>query len=323
MVVVRSGVSQVRCVLPSALHLRGLERRRRLLSVSLLTFTACSVPSPRDLASPMVSTDTGSVAVPGSRIYYESTGTGPAVVLVHGGNLDRRMWDEQLPVLVPYFRVIRYDARGFGRSGYADTAFQAHADLYALLRHLDVSRASLVGLSLGGRIAIDFTLDHPDMVEKLVLAGPGLSGWQDWSAEDTTWIIAARRAAHDRDSVGMAMAWLTSDYMRPAMQQPLLASRLRAIASDNATYWMALARRGEVERDADPPALGRLAAIRSPTLVMVGDRDSPVIRRIVDTIAASIPGSAVLVIHGAGHMVNMERPDEFNRAALAFLRGGR
>ena len=121
----------------------------------------------------------------------------------------------------------------------------------------------------------------------------------------------------------MAMAWLTSDYMRPAMEQPPLASRLRAIASDNATYWMALARHGEVERHADPSALGRLAAIRSPTLVMVGDRDSPVIRRIVDTIAASIPGSAVLVIHGAGHMVNMERPAEFNRATLAFLRGGR
>ena len=233
------------------------------------------------------------------------------------------MWDDQLPVLVPYFRVIRYDARGFGRSGHADTAFQAQADLYALLRHLDVSRASLVGLSLGGRIAIDFTLDHPEMVDKLVLAGPGLSGWQDWSAEDSTWIVAARRAAHARDSIGMAMAWLSSDYMRPAMEQPLLASRLRAIASDNATFWMTLARRGEVERDADPPALGRLTAIRVPTLVMVGDRDSPVIRRIVDTLAVRIIGSRVLVIHGSGHMVNMERPAEFNRAALMFLRRGR
>ena len=306
MVIVRSRVSQV-----------------RLLSISLLVLTACSAPSPRLDTSPTAITDTGSVSVPGSRLYYESTGNGPVVVLLHGGNLDRRMWDDQLPVLVPYFRVIRYDARGFGRSGHADTAYQAHADLYALLRHLDVSRASLVGLSLGGRIAIDFTLDHPEMVDKLVLAGPGLSGWQDWSAEDSTWIVAARRAAHARDSIGMAMAWLSSDYMRPAMEQPLLASRLRAIASDNATFWMTLAQRGEVERDADPPALGRLAAIRVPTLVIVGDRDSPVIRRIVDTLAVSIIGSRVLVIHGSGHMVNMERPAEFNRAALTFLRRGR
>jgi 3-oxoadipate enol-lactonase len=289
------------------------------LLVSVLALTACGVHSPHPHASPAASVDTGSFFVPGSRLYYESMGSGPTVVLLHGGNLDRRMWDEQLPVLVPHFRVIRYDARGFGRSGHADTVFQAHADLYALLHHLDVRRASFVGLSLGGRIAIDFTLEHPDMVEKLVLAGPGLSGWRDWSAEDTTWLTAARRAAHAGDSVGMAIAWLTSAYMRPAMEQPRLANRLRAIASENATYWMGLFRHGEVEQDANPPALGRLAAIRSPTLLLVGDRDSPVIRRIVDTLSVSIPRSAVVVIHGAGHMVNLERSPEFNLAVLEFL----
>ena len=75
----------------------------------------------------------------------------------------------------------------------------------------------------------------------------------------------------------------------------------------------------DLEREADPPALGRLSAIRAPTLVLVGDRDSPVIRRIVDTLTARIPSSAVVVIPGAGHMVNMERPAEFNRAVLDFL----
>jgi len=229
------------------------------------------------------------------------------------------MWDAQLPILASHFRVIRYDARGFGRSGPADTAYQAHTDLYVLLQHLRVGRAALVGLSLGGRIAIDFALEHPDMVDKLVLAGPGLSGWRDWAAEDTTWLIAARRAGNARDSVGMAMAWLTSDYMRPAMEQPQLAKRLRAIAFDNATYWMGLFRYGDREREADPPALGHLPAIRAPTLLLVGDRDSPVIRLIVDTLASRIPNSAVVVIHGAGHMVNMERPAEFNRAVLEFL----
>jgi 3-oxoadipate enol-lactonase len=263
--------------------------------------------------------DTGFVVVPGGRLYYEARGNGRTVVLLHGGNLDRRMWDEQVPVLLPHFRVIRYDARGFGRSGPADTTFQAHTDLYALLEHLAVHRASLVGLSLGGRIALDFALDHPEMIDKLVLAGPGLSGWTDWSAEDTTWLIATRRAARAGDSVGMALAWLSSDYMRPAMEQARLAARLRALASDNATYWMTLFRHGDLEREADPPALGRLSAIRAPTLLLVGDRDSPVIRRIVDTLAASISGATVVPIHGAGHMVNMERPAEFNRAVLDFL----
>lgn len=271
------------------------------------------------LHPPAFATDSGFVAVTSGRLYYESMGRGRTIVLVHGGNLDCRMWDPQLPVLATRFRVIRYDARGFGRSSPADTVFQAHSDLYALLEHLAVRRATLVGLSLGGRIAIDFALAHPEMVDKLVLAGPGLSGWKDWSAEDTTWLSVARHAAAASDSVGMAMAWLTSDYMRPAMEQPHVAKDLRALAAANATYWMRLFRHGDPEREAEPPALGQLAAIRAPTLLVVGDRDSRVIRQIVDTLHASISGSAVVVIHGAGHMVNMERPTEFNRALMDFL----
>jgi len=107
--------------------------------------------------------------------------------------------------------------------------------------------------------------------------------------------------------------------MRPAMERPGLAKQLRALASDNATYWMGVFRHGDLEREAEPPALGRLSLIRSPTLLVVGDRDSPVIRRIVDTLATSIAGSDVVVIRGAGHMVNMERPSEFNRVLLDFL----
>jgi pimeloyl-ACP methyl ester carboxylesterase len=298
-------------------------RRVALLSMSLVALTTFGVRSRSRRPTLVPLADSGFVAVSGSRLYYESIGSGPTVVLLHGGNLDRRMWDEQLPVFVPHFRVIRYDVRGFGRSGRADSAFQNHVDLYDLLQHLAVRRVSLVGLSLGGRIAIDFALDHPEMVLKLVLAGPGLSGWTDWSAEDTSWLIVARRAAHAKDSVGMAMAWLTSGYMRPAMEHPELAKRLRAIAADNATYWMGLFRDGDREQEADPPALGRLSAIRAPTLLLVGDRDSPVIRRIVDTLAANITGATVVRIRRAGHMVNMERPAEFNRAVLDFLSGGR
>src|SRR5437762_5385147 len=95
--------------------------------------------------------DTGFVAVPFGHIFYEAVGTGPTVVLIHGGNLDRRMWDQQVAVLALHFRVIRYDLRGFGRSTPADTPYQAQTDLYELLQHLAVHRASLSGLSLGGR----------------------------------------------------------------------------------------------------------------------------------------------------------------------------
>jgi pimeloyl-ACP methyl ester carboxylesterase len=285
---------------------------------ALLALFACATRSRAPASLPLA--DTGFVAVPGGRLYYESIGNGQTVVLLHGGNLDRRMWDAQLPMLTPHFRVIRYDARGFGRSAPADTTFQAKSDLYALLEHLAVRRASLVGLSLGGRIAIDFVLEHPDMVDKLVLAGPGLSGWRDWSGEDTTWLGRARRAGNAGDSVGMALAWLTSDYMRPAMQLPSVAKQLRTLTADNARYWMVLFRHGDLEREVAPPALSRLSAIRAPTLLVVGDHDTRAIRQIVNTLASSIPGAAVVVLREAGHMVNMERPREFNRVLMDFLR---
>ncbi|MBK6845089.1 MAG: alpha/beta fold hydrolase [Gemmatimonadetes bacterium] len=88
--------------------------------------------------------------VPGSTLFYESAGTGSPVILLHGGNLDRRMWDAEFGALQRTHRVIRYDARGYGRSGASDTAFSAHHDLRALMDALQLPRASLVGLSLGG-----------------------------------------------------------------------------------------------------------------------------------------------------------------------------
>ncbi|HVT38084.1 MAG TPA: alpha/beta hydrolase, partial [Gemmatimonadaceae bacterium] len=120
--------------------------------------------------------DTGAVGVNGTQLFYEEAGSGPVVVLLHGANLDRRMWDPQFLPLAREHRVIRYDLRGYGRSGPADTPYQAHEDLRALLGALQVQRTSLIGLSGGGRIAIDFALANPQMVDRLVLAAPGLSG---------------------------------------------------------------------------------------------------------------------------------------------------
>src|SRR2546422_11630061 len=116
----------------------------------------------------------------------------------------------------------------------------------------------------------------------------------------------------------MAMSCLGYDDSRPEMKEPRLAKRLRAIAADNATRWMGLFRHGDLERPADPSALGRLSTIRARTLLLVGDRDSPVIRAIVDTISSRIRGSGVVVIHRAGHMVYLGRAAELKRAVLNF-----
>lgn len=269
-------------------------------------------------AAPRV--DTGTVAVNGTRLYYEAAGRGRAVVLLHGGNLDRRMWDAQFPALARGYRVVRYDLRGFGRSGDRDAPFQAHEDLRALLDTLGIARASLVGLSGGGRIAIDFALTYPDRVDRLVLAAPGLSGWVYRDRGDTAYFPAARRARDRGDAAGLGLAWLGSAYLRPAMERPELVGPLRAMAAANGRAWMTLLTRGDLERVVLPPALGRTAALRVPTLLIIGTRDTGDMRAIADTLAATVPGVRRVWFGGAGHMLNMEQPQRFTEVVRTFLR---
>jgi 3-oxoadipate enol-lactonase len=263
--------------------------------------------------------DTGRVAIEGGSLFWEAAGKGAPVILLHGGNLDRRMWDAQFELLRGQYRVIRYDARGFGRSSPADRPFSAHEDLAALLRGLHIPRASLVGLSMGGRISIDFALTYPNMVDRLVLAAPGISGgtWADDG--DTLWLAAARTAAQRGDSVGVALAWLESAYIRSALHPPQRAAWVRQIAVDNARYWMGLVRHQDLEREASPPAAARLGELRPPILLLIGDRDTPFIYDVARAIAERAPHVRRVDLQAAGHMLNLEAADEFNSAIRGFL----
>ena len=267
----------------------------------------------------VTSVDTGRVAVNGGSLYYEAAGVGPPVILLHGGNLDRRMWDLQFALLRQRYRVVRYDARGFGRSSAADRPFAAHDDLAALVRELHLSGAALVGLSMGGRIAIDFALAHPGLVDRLVLAAPGISGGT-WAADgDTLWLPQARAAAKRGDSVGVALAWLGSAYIRTALQPPERAAAVRQMVVDNASYWMGIVRHHDLEREATPPAADHLKDLQTPVLLLVGDSDTPFIYDVAKAIAQRAPHVRRVDVPHAGHMLNLEAPEQFNAELLAFL----
>src|SRR5690242_11079340 len=117
----------------------------------------------------------GFVALPGARIAYESAGEGEPLVFLHGGLLDGRMWDDQLPFFAQRHHAIRYDMRGTGRSEIESSAelHIPYQDLAHFLQALDIPRASLVGLSGGARAAIDFAIAYPARVQRLVLVSPG------------------------------------------------------------------------------------------------------------------------------------------------------
>ena len=270
-------------------------------------------------ANQVPAVDSGTVAVNGTHLSYQEAGSGPAVVLISGGNLDLRMWDPQFLPLAHQHLVIRYDPRGYGKSGPADAPYQSHEHLYGLLRGLRVPRASLVGLSLGGRIAIDFALAHPEMVDRLVLASPGLSGWK-FSRTDTAYFPDARRARDRGDAAALGLAWLKSAYMQPAMEHPELVARLREMAAANGKHWLEVLRHGDLERVAEPPALGRTASLGMPTLLVIGTRDVPDIQAIADTLTATMPHLRRVAFEGAGHMVNLEQAGRFTELVREFLR---
>ena len=263
--------------------------------------------------------DTGRVTVPGSSIYWEATGRGTPLILMHGGNLDRRMWDSEFEAWRATHRVIRFDARGFGKSGRIDTAFAAHDDLLALMDSLSIPRASLVGLSLGGRIAMDFALAHPERVDRLVLAAPGISGGK-WAEDgDTLWLPAARAAFAVKDSVGLAVAWLESAYIRTALRDSATTAWVRQIAIDQAPFWMDMIRNNDLEREAVPQAAGRLAELRMPILLLVGSEDTPYILDISRSIQATAPNVQRVDFPGVGHMINLEARDVFQKSVLEFV----
>jgi pimeloyl-ACP methyl ester carboxylesterase len=262
------------------------------------------------------------VDVPNGRLAADDEGPrdGSPIVMVHSAIVNRRAWDGVAPRLVAAgYRVIRYDLRGYGRSGPADAPYAAHEDLGALLDALGIGRASLVGLSGGGRVAIDFALAHPERVNRLVLASTGLSGWQYADAGDTAYFAEARRARDRGDAATLGIAWLGSAYTRPAMEHPELVAPLRAMAAANGKAWMALLKHGDLEQPADPPALHHTTRLRIPTLLIVGTRDTPDIRAIADTLAASVPGIRRVTFEGAGHLVNMEQPQRFTKLVTTFL----
>ncbi|MHB1313329.1 MAG: alpha/beta fold hydrolase [Gemmatimonadaceae bacterium] len=270
-------------------------------------------------SSTEVAVDTGRVAVDGGTLFWEATGAGAPIILIHGGNLDRRMWDEQFAILRRHYRVVRYDARGFGRSSPADRPFRAPDDLAALLRELRIPRATLVGLSMGGGIAIDFALAHAEMVSRLVLAAPSVSGGS-WPADgDTLWLAAGRAAFARGDSIGLALAWLESKYIRTALRSPQQTERIRQIITDNAGHLMQRARDQKLEREVSPPAAARLAELRMPILLLVGGRDTPMIQAMARALTERAPRVQRVDFPGVGHMVNLEAGAEFDRVVLEFL----
>ena len=259
----------------------------------------------------------GFAEVNGAKLYYEMMGEGHPLVLIHGGLMDRRMWDDQLTVFTERYRVIRYDIRGYEKSDPPREKFSHVEDLYSLLKSLSVDRAYIMGLSLGGMIAIDFTLEHPEMIDALIPVASGLNGYQYSDAEKLEPKFKAIFKAGESEGIGRAVELLLDlPYFVPVDESSEIRQRMRTMAKENYNTW-------SVPQDIHiwslPPSIERLSEVKVPTLIIVGDHEVADILGVADTLASKIAGAEKVIIKGAGHHVNMEKPEEFNRAVLHFL----
>lgn len=246
-------------------------------------------------------------------LHHEVLGDGPVVVLSGSLGSDLRMWDPQVPALVAAgYRVVRYDHRGHGRSPAPEgpyTLAELAGDLLALLDKLAVTRASLVGLSLGGMVGMWLAEHFPARLDKLVLCctsaalGPAQL-WQDRA-----------RTARESGMAGLADAamtrWVTPEFRDTAWLRDMVASQPPEGYASCCTAIETMAIADE------------LSTVVAPTLVIAGEEDPATPPEHASRIAAAIPNARLAVVPGAAHLGNIERPAEFTGLILDHLRPDR
>ncbi len=258
----------------------------------------------------------GFADVNGTRLWFDDTGTGLPLVLVHGSSLDAQMWDDQVEPFATRHRVIRYDVRGFGKSDPPTAVPYRHEDdLKGLLDLLGIDQAVIVGLSAGARWAVDFALAHPALVSGLGLADPSVSGFP-WTT-DLKALDAEFAQTYEHGGVEAARRLtLGLPVFATARAYPEVARRLeRIIASYSGWHW----RHDDPVVAPSPTAYERLEAIRVPTLIIVGELELAEFRDVAGVLATRIPGARSRTLPGVGHLTNMQAPDAFNQAVLDFL----
>jgi 3-oxoadipate enol-lactonase len=255
-----------------------------------------------------------------AKFYYEEKGTGVPIIMVHGGYIDRRMWDEQFEYLSRNYKVVRYDVRNHGFTTSDSESFSNYEDLNNIMEKQKIDKAVIMGLSMGGSITIDFALAHPEKVIAIIPVSTGLSGFK---GKDKAWQEFDKNLndAYDKDGVNGAVECMLRAWTDGPLRAPTqVNTQVREKVGMMLKYTLDKIDFRLVPGKLTPPALDRLSEINVPVLTIHGDIDMQGIIDISEKIGKEVAGSKREVIKGAAHMVNMEYPDEFNKIVDKFLK---
>lgn len=256
----------------------------------------------------------------GINLYYEEIGEGPAFVFIHGFTGDKWSWLFQLPAFSEFFRVIIPDLRGHGRSDKPReecTVPKLASDINSFLKKLNVDKAVIAGLSLGGMVAMQFALDYPNRVRALILADTASSLANEKARrmiED--WIVAFRQPGGLPNWYQERLPLLLNDaFINSDLGRDMIEGRKDRLERADAEALIAVAK-GMMNFH----ATDRLGEIKAPTLVVVGDEDPITPVSLSEEIHAKIPGSKYSLILGSRHVSNADNALAFNRIVLDFLK---
>jgi len=262
----------------------------------------------------------GYVDVPGGRLWAQWAGEGTAVVLVHAGIADARMWDPQWDPLAARHRVMRYETRGFGRTETEDVRFSNRADLVAVLDAAGVDRAVVVGCSRAGSIVLDTALEYPDRVSAVVWVCGGLSGAGDEETDPEMLRLEEQQEALAEAGDWAGVADIDVQIWVDGIGQP--KGRVPAVAELVRTMTIETYAQEKVDGQPivlDPPAAGRLAELRVPVLAIVGLLDPPSTAANGSALEAGVADIRRIDLPDVAHLPNLEQPEWFTETLLRFL----
>jgi len=261
--------------------------------------------------------------VPGAELYVETDGdpAASALLLIHSGIANLRMWDPQITALAKHHFVVRYDTRGFGRTVAKNVEFSNRADALAVLDHVGVTAATLIGCSRGGSIAIDVAVEHPERVTGLVLIGAGPSGFPEVEFTDAEDLLfdALDEAFDASDWNRLARLevelWAVGPLRRAADLDPAFIAVANALNLANVVH----AKEAPVPQPLDPPAVDRVIDLEVPALIAVGEFDITPALAQYEYLLETVPQASGCTFRQAAHLPSVEHPEEFQRVLISWL----